>query len=174
MSTITNNEYEAGYADGLGDGTRDAKDMLAQMKQLVSDFNDTATDVSHNLGVKSAQTAKAQIGTQKQKDDLFALNFLNIITAVPYAMYQAWVLSKLWGWFVLSNFHNAPHLTMIDFMGLMVLFGVVMAGTLLTLYNGDSNKTPQQKLDAAAARLIGWPVLISLGLGFGFIYHLFM
>lgn len=80
---------------------------------------------------------------------------LAFFLVVPVYVLNAWVITKLWGWYVVPAFGLQP-LRMIYAFGLSVLAGMFRTG-----YYGEDNRAPTLKIAAAlsipvAALLLGW------------------
>jgi|WetSurSiteA1Bulk_404760.scaffolds.fasta_scaffold00214_26 hypothetical protein len=85
---------------------------------------------------------------------------ISLILIPIIAVYQAWVLTILWGWFIVSTFH-LPELSIPAAIGLTLIIGMF-----------KTYKTSKEKVelsDAIAALLV--PLII---LFFGWLVHLFM
>lgn len=111
--------------------------------------------------------------TKTQKRSLFWANVFSTLINIPIAIYQAFVASQLWGWFVMANF-SVPNLTIVDFLGLILFFNLLL--TSMYIFVGLSNipESYEKKMEQIFCRLFAWVLIVSLTLLTGYIYHLFM
>lgn len=50
------------------------------------------------------------------------LGIISLLVAIPATIFKGWVLTKLWGWFVVTQFH-APQLGIAQAIGLALTVG---------------------------------------------------
>ena len=48
-----------------------------------------------------------------------------VALTIPLALLQAYVITKLWGWFVMTTFTSAPKLTLVAAWGISLLVNLV-------------------------------------------------
>lgn len=166
---MATDDYNMGYSDGLGDGVSNAKELHEQTKNLMSDLEKHVNKAVGSVGVATKMNADQKFAHQ-------LLVALNLVMSIPNSIYMGFVGSELWGWFVLPNFTSAPHLSIIDFMGLSLLVSLALGYVMTYIMSLQNNKTmtPQFKIDSLATRTFGYPLGLSFILLIGFIYHLFM
>lgn len=92
------------------------------------------------------------------------ISFILVLLLVPALIYRAWVLTMLWGWFLVPL--GLPPVT-IPLAG-----GIIMLGMYLTWQAPDDSKeTTLKTLARMIARSIISPLFF---LGMGFLAHLWM
>jgi hypothetical protein len=104
--------------------------------------------------------------SEKDTENLLAcVGVIIIIALIPLAaIFQGWVLTVLWGWFVAPTF-NLPELSIATAIGLTLVVGMFKS------YNiNRGEKTTDDKI----AEAIGVVLIPLLFLFFGWIVHLFM
>jgi hypothetical protein len=114
--------------------------------------------------------------TQQDKFNHRALSVVYALLSVPYAIFQGFVLSKLWTWFVEASFSSAPHLAIINWMGITLLISALLMGLSIGVTSSLKldERTYAQKASAVSVRLIAWPLCLGFALLIGFVYSLFM
>jgi hypothetical protein len=106
------------------------------------------------------------MSSENEKGLIACIGILFGIILIPLlAIYHGWILTILWGWFVVPTFH-LPELSIAVAIGLSLIVGMFKSYSV-----GDNkNLTTEDKLVGAVVTLVG-PLLTLL---FGYIVHLFM
>lgn len=146
-------EYEMGYEDGLGDAETRLSRASEQLEGAVKEF---------------AKVSPTKVTSPLSKTDKLTLKYVEImnwVMAIPYTIYQGFVCSMLWGWFAVPL--GAPHISILNFMGLCLLTPMLLLTFTISLVK---EKTEQEKLVYEITKLIGFPLIYSFCLLFGFIY----
>jgi riboflavin transporter FmnP len=91
-----------------------------------------------------------------------------VLSVVIGVIMRGWMLSVLWGWFVIPLFESAPQLTIVTAIGLSTVLGAFMGSK----YDSNNSKKSTSEL---AVELITYSILVPLfTVGFGYVIHLFM
>lgn len=95
------------------------------------------------------------------------LNFIGIVVwIIVSTLLRGYVLSVLWGWFVVEIFH-APTLSLPGALGISTLI------TLLT-YQYNNHKPPEEEKNSTGVSLLIPFIMNGLALLSGWIYHQFI
>ena len=90
-----------------------------------------------------------------------------LITIIPLTIFNGWVLSVVWNWFIPTIFAGAPALTIAQALGLSLV-----VSTLVTIKNKDSEGKSLGKIVLSALYDSIFRGLLTLG--FGLIFHFFV
>ncbi len=96
----------------------------------------------------------------------------SIITDLLTLMWEGFVLTCLWAWFVVPTFGVAP-LTFITAMGLMLVVGLMCVVSTNSAILFERYKEDKGKLQAWSLILSTKAVCPAILLGFGYLIHLF-
>ena len=108
-----------------------------------------------------------------------ALGYLLLIPAsIGNTIFRGWVFTVLWGWFIVSQFSQMPHLTIVAGLGLVLTVGLLRSPSLtdketLEIMNTIDNR-PKISLSGRWVQAGSYAVVSILSLFFGWIYHSFM
>lgn len=83
------------------------------------------------------------------------------------AVLSGWVLTVLWGWFVVPTFHVQP-------LGVVPAIGLSMLVTYLTYHSQDVEEVKRSATERWTRVVITAIVRPALVLGFAWVVHLFM
>jgi hypothetical protein len=87
---------------------------------------------------------------------------------IYFSLVNGWVLTILWGWFVLALFKGAPTL------GLPVAIGLMLIVRMLTYIDTGDLQTKERELGMRIARKVGQMLSPFAMLLFGWIVHRFV
>lgn len=101
----------------------------------------------------------------KNKDSLACLGVVIGLVLIPLiAMFQGWVLTVLWGWFVVPTF-RAPELSIAVAIGLTLI---------VDMFKGYDIKTQEKSTNDKLVEAIATIIVPLVFLFLGWIVHLFM
>ena len=105
------------------------------------------------------------MNNEDEKNMVACLAAMLALVLIPLlAILQGWVLTVLWGWFVVPTFH-APELNIVTAIGLTLVVGMFKGYSVKT-----GKKSENEKLTEAVAVVIMPFIFLFLG----WIVHLFM
>lgn len=97
------------------------------------------------------------------------ITVLTFLVGIPAILLDGFVVLRLYEWFILSTFTNAPTIHLAEAIGISMLFGFM--GRTLSASNSDPNDSNSMKLYKSLSFLYLAP-LVSLGMGY--IVHLYV
>lgn len=87
------------------------------------------------------------------------------------ALWSGYVLSVLWGWFVVSQFPDAPRLSVVGAMGISIIVNYLTYHNDAASSKANDRRTTKDKLVEAGALLVLRPLF---ALALGYVVYLFL
>lgn len=117
----------------------------------------------------ASTTAQSSTPKQKANSGMSCLaSFCYLLLALPGAMWEGFVLSLLWAWFMVPVFH-APTITVAQAMGLDLLINLI-----ITRLPTKPDKDDEKPFEHFGFRVFVIVLAPALALLFGFIMHFFV
>lgn len=100
---------------------------------------------------------------------------VTVLFGIPSSLFGGFVVARYWEWFVLPEFTNAPGLSYLHAIGLMLFMGALLAGRdthkTAQALTGKAGEGDDTTLKSVAASVVLLVVVYPL-LGTGYLWHL--